>query len=210
MNEMGLPKKPLPRNAEICAKDGDAGVRIAFHNGDVHAFEQLCTPHLDLVYTLALRIVGNHVGAEEVAQDAMVRALSRCHQYDPKRAFRPWLLSIATNLARDRTRTVWYRRIIGISTEFASAARAPDAKLDAAERDQLVRDALMGLPIKYREALTLYHLRDISYAEMAEITGASVSALKQRVRRGQVMLRTKLQKLYPTIFPPRSDGRGDQ
>ena len=201
---MGMRETSREGSPGASSSDDDLDVRKAFRNGDVKAFETLCTPHLDVVYTVALRIVGDPRTAEEVAQDALVRALARCHQYDPNRNFRPWLLRIATNLARDRTRTVWFKRIIGLTRELPSAVASAVALHDASERDQMVREALMVLPVKYREALTLYHLRDITYIEMSEITGASVSALKQRVRRGQVMLRERLEKLYPSIFPPRS------
>jgi RNA polymerase sigma-70 factor (ECF subfamily) len=202
---MGLPKNPSLAIAPERMKT-EENARVAFGQGDVQAFECLCTPHLDLLYTLALRITGNPSIAEDVAQETLVRALSRCHQYDPKRPFRPWLLRIATNLSRDRIRTVWWKRIAGLNSDIVSSVPSAEVVIDATERDRRVRQALLALPIKYREALSLYHLEDISYAEMSEVTGASVSALKQRVRRGQLMLRQKLEKLYPDEFVSRSEG----
>ena len=77
---------------------------------------------------------------------------------------------------------------------------------DAAGRDELVRAALVELPDIYREALALYHLEDLAYKEMSEITGVAVPALKQRVRRGSILLREKIATLYPELVPVRRDG----
>jgi RNA polymerase sigma-70 factor (ECF subfamily) len=101
---------------------------------------------------------------------------------------------------------VWWKRIAGLNSDIVSSVPSAEVVIDATERDRRVRQALLALPIKYREALSLYHLEDISYAEMSEVTGASVSALKQRVRRGQLMLRQKLEKLYPDECVSRSEG----
>ena len=188
--------------------DQEHAIRVAFRNGDRQAFETLCQPHLDTLYTVVLRIVGSREIAGDVTQDALVRALSNCHQYDDTLSFRPWLLKIAVNRARDRLRTVWWRRVVPFTSERASTLPAADTLLNDASRDRLVRDALMHLAPNYREALTLYYLDDMTYAEMAEITDAAIPALKQRVRRGQTMLREKIQIKYPELVPARtSDNR---
>ena len=173
--------------------------RDKFCAGDVVAFELLCSPHLDVLYTVVLRVTGNAAIAEDVSQDALVRALDRCHQYDSTRPFRPWLLKIAVNLARDRTRTVWWRRIGPIATELIWPSAHIDEQIAGAENDKRVRDVLMRLPVRYREALALYYLNDMTYAEMSEITDTSISALKQRVRRGLIMLRAKMEEMYPDL-----------
>ena len=67
----------------------------------------------------------------------------------------------------------------------------------------MVRHALSTLPVRYRESVALFHLEDMSYQEMSVITGASVAALKQRVRRGNAMLRSALERLYPEIVAER-------
>jgi len=87
-------------------------LRRRFHTGDPAAFEALARPHLDLLYTLCLRMVRAEAEAEDLAQETLIRALGRHRQYDPSRAFRPWLMTIATNLCRDRLRTVWWQRVV--------------------------------------------------------------------------------------------------
>lgn len=178
----------------------DAPLRRRFQAGDRSAFERLARPHLDVLYTLCLRILGEPTDAEDVAQDTLLRAMDRCRYYDPERAFRPWLLSIATNLCRDRLRTVWWRRVVGWTprAETAVPPRA-ESQAEAGERDAQVRAAMLQLPVIYREAVALFHLEDMSYSQMEEITGVSQPALKQRVRRGTQLLREILLRLYPDV-----------
>lgn len=204
----GTPQ-PAKLRAVSMAPVDDAAVRQAFHDGDRQAFEALCRPHLDVLYTVALRVLGNASIAEEIAQDALVKAVQNAHRYDPGRPFRPWLLKIAVNLARDRARSAWWRKVLPLTGTFRSEQRAADAALGDSKRDALVREALMRLPHKYREALTLFHLHDMCYAEMTEITGVAVPALKQRVRRGSLMLREKVEVMYPDLVPPRRTIKGE-
>ena len=168
-----------------------------FFSGDTAAFDALVTPHLDAIYTLCLRICGNQSEAEDLAQESLARALSRHDRYNPERPFRPWLLSIATNLCRDRLRTVWWKRVVPFSRPHQNESPSPEHTTAHTQRDHQVRAALTKLPLHYREALSLFYLKDMTYQEMSAITGTSVPALKQRVRRGRVMLREVFSDLYP-------------
>ncbi len=168
-----------------------------FHGGDVEAFSALVAPHLDIIYTLCLRISGSATEAEDLAQEALLRALRKHESYQPERDFRPWLLTIATNLCRDRLRTVWWRRVLPLSQPHHTPLPDPEHTAQDTERDARVRQALSRLPLRYREALSLFYLEDMSYDEMSAITGISVPALKQRVRRGRIMLREIMSELYP-------------
>lgn len=184
----------------LAPADDDGPLRRRFRQGDRAAFEALARPHLDMLFTVCLRMLGEATDAEDVAQEALIRALDRCRHYDPERAFRPWLLSIATNLCRDRLRTVWWRRVVGWTprAELAHPAEV-ELRTEANERDRQVRAAMLELPPIYREAVTFFHLDDMSYAEMEEITGVSQPALKQRVRRGTQLLREILVRMYPDL-----------
>jgi len=174
-----------------------------FKAGDISAFSALSRPHLDTLYTLCLRMTHSPVDAEDLSQETLAKALRSRRRYDPARPFRPWLLSIAANLCRDHLRTVWWRRVLPLS-EQQDTTRSPERLSACAERDKTVRDALSKLPRRYREAVALFHLDDMTYAEMSQITGASVPALKQRVRRGNVMLQDTIQRLYPELLTTRS------
>jgi RNA polymerase sigma factor (sigma-70 family) len=135
--------------------------------------------------------------ADDLTQEALLRALSKHKNYDPARAFRPWLLTVTTNLCRDRLRTVWWRRVLPMSQPHCSSLPDPEQAMQATERDAQVRKSLAAIPLLYREALSLFYLDDMSYQEMSQITGSSLPALKQRVRRGRIMLREMMGELYP-------------
>lgn len=170
--------------------------RIAFQRGDRQAFAVLVSPHLDTVFTLCLRMIGNSVDADDVAQDALARAMEHCHRFDPSREFRPWLLTIAANLCRDRVRSGWWRGLVSRIPFLTSLERAEDV-VESAESDANLRRALATLPTHYREAVALFHLEGMTYEEMTLITGVTVGALKQRVRRGTALLREAVEELYP-------------
>lgn len=181
-------------------------IRSAFSRGDRDAFAELVQPILDPLYTTCLRILRNATAAEEVCQEALVRALRQSHTYDPARPFRPWLFRIAVNLCRDRLRTVWWQRVLPLQVLGADPRPNPEDHCLSAYRDARIRHALGKLPPKYREALALFHLDDLSYAEMTEITSVSVPALKQRVRRGSKLLRDQVNSMYPDLVLDRTNG----
>ena len=182
----------------------DEGLRRRFQLGDRLAFASLASPHLDTLFTLALRMTANRTEAEDLCQDALVRALQNHAAYDPARPFRPWLLTVAANLCRDRVRSTWWQRVVELVQPPADVGRSAESAVLDEERDACVRRALATIPVMYREAVSLYHLDDMSYAEMVIITGTSEAALKQRVRRGSQMLEAAMRRLYPNLAPDRT------
>jgi RNA polymerase sigma-70 factor, ECF subfamily len=191
----------------------DAADRRAFRGGDTDAFRRLCEPLIDQVFTVCLRLTRNRAEAEDATQDTLIRALDRHRLYDAARPFRPWLLKIATNVCHDRLRLVWWRRVLRLgapTTDDGGSGSTGwcqpdlDGGLDASQREAQLHEALAELPAGYREAVVLFHIDDMSYADMAEITGLKVPALKQRVRRGLILLRERLTGRYPEIVPERS------
>lgn len=186
----------------MTADDVELGQR--FRAGDRAAFAQISAPHLDALYTLALRMTGNEAEATDLAQDALVRALEQRARFDATRPFRPWLLTLAANLCRDRLRSVWWRRVVALVDVPPAPIDAADDRLAEEEGDAAVRRALSTLAVHYREAVALYYLEDMTYAEMVLITGVSEAALKQRVRRGLEMLEAAYRRLYPNQTALRS------
>ena len=177
--------------------DHELALRRRFQSGDRAAFRALVTPHVDTVFTLCLRMTGNRADADELAQDALTRALQRHAAYDATRDFRPWLLTIAANLCRDRIRGGWWRNLARGLTLVHQHEQTPEDDVLDTEGDAVVRGALATLPALYREAVALFYLENMTYAEMEVITGISESALKQRVRRGLAMMEQAVIRLYP-------------
>lgn len=189
-----------PRNID------DSMLRRGFaRDGDPAAFRQLAEPLLPLVFTVAARFLGDVGLAEDVTHDTLVLAMTRHDRYDAERPFRPWLLGITANLCRDRLKSAWWRRWVPLASWPATCDPSPERCSQEREEDAHVRHALSTLPTDYREAVALFYLDGMSYAEMSAITGASVPALKQRVSRGLKLLEVKVQRLYPDLAASRRE-----
>ena len=164
------------------------------------AFETLVRGHADRLYGIALRLTGDARDAEEIAQDAFIRAHRALNGYDAERIralrLRPWLAAIAVNLARNRRRRVADRQpslsldAAGTGTgPEAAAADAPEAiAVRRAERERWAA-ALACLPDRYRVPLVLRHVDDLSYDEMADALGRPEGTLRAQVHRGLALLR---------------------
>ena len=165
-------------------------------------FEALVRAHVDRCHAIALRTTGNPHDAEEIAQDALVRAYRALATYEPQRIrelrLRPWLATIVLNLCRNRARTH-----VVPSTRMAPLLEAgwePTADgstdparlaLAGADRERLAVH-LAALPDRYRIPVVLRHVDDLSYAELAEVLGRPEGTLKAQVHRGLAMLRAAM------------------
>ncbi|HEY7878951.1 MAG TPA: RNA polymerase sigma factor [Gemmatimonadaceae bacterium] len=161
----------------------DASLVRSVLAGDAAAFALLVDRHAPACLRFATRMLGNREDAEEVTQEAFLRAHRALARYDEQVRFRTWLMSILAN--RCRTALLHrHRRTSRVVLDGSAVARAADASAigDAGLRDAIER-ALARLDSAQREAFVLKHVEQLSYEEMAVITGAGVSALKMRVRR---------------------------
>jgi RNA polymerase sigma-70 factor, ECF subfamily len=127
----------------------DIELRRRFAAGDRDAFAALAGPLLDTLFTLALRMTGSLNEADDVAQEALVRALQNHSAYDPQRPFRPWLLTVTANLCRDRVRSTWWLRVVELVHSPADHGRGADAALAENESDAAVRHALSTISSHY-------------------------------------------------------------
>lgn len=170
--------------------------------GDDAAFAELMHRWERPVKAVIGRLVGNAAEAEDLAQETFVRLWRGRERFREGSAFRPWILTLALNLARNRLR--WWRRRPVISLEAwdeSGGAPASDPAGDAAsaavssERAAAVRDAVAALPRELREALVLFEYEGLAQAEIAAIVGASPKAVETRIRRARERLRGVLRLL---------------
>lgn len=155
-------------------------------------FERLVRDHQDRIFALSLALTGNRHDAEEVAQDTFLRAYRALCTYPAERVRelkqRPWLNRIAINAARNRARG---RRPRLVELNGSEPDHAPGPEEDAVRHAEI--DALAArvaiLPPRYREAVVLRHVQELSYAEAAEALGQPVGTVKANVHRGLKMLR---------------------
>ncbi len=161
-------------------------------------FEALVLAHQDRLYSIALRIVGAPADAEELAQDAFVRAHRAMAGYPAERIatlrLRPWLAAIVVNLARNRAR----RRTLPTGQQGAhepadERADRPEARHDRAEATRGWARRLAALPPTYRAAVVLRHVDGLSYEEMSDALGRPEGTVKAQVHRGLRLLRAALE-----------------
>lgn len=176
---------------------GDQSCIAAVLAGDVNAFTGLVERYQGPVYTLMVRMTGSRMDAQDLAQEAFMRAYEQLHRFQAGRRFFPWLYTIALNCARNHLRRRAARPACGWEDCGAEARleRLDDppggqedalcARLDA---HHLYR-ALGQLPEDYREAVVLRYHYDCTMAEIGEALELSISGAKMRVHRGLKQLR---------------------
>lgn len=182
----------------------DAELMRRVQRGDEAAFGLLMQRWERPVKSVIARIVLNAREAEDLAQETLVRVWQQREKFRTGAEFRPWVFSIAVNLARNRLR--WWRRRPGVSLEDWSEVEKPAAagqrteaaagadKLERAERGAAVRDAVAALPVELREALVLFEYEELSHAEIAAALGCTTKAVEARIYRAREKLRKMLAK----------------
>jgi RNA polymerase sigma factor (sigma-70 family) len=158
------------------------------------AFPELVVTHQDLVFGVALRVMRDATAAEDVAQDAFVRAYRALKRYPVERVrelrLRAWLARIALNAARNEIRS--RRSHDDLDDAAQSLFAAGDGPLHIAERNDEKRmwaRLLAGLPDRYRLPVALRHVEGLSYAELAETLDRPLGSVKSDVHRGTALLR---------------------
>jgi RNA polymerase sigma-70 factor, ECF subfamily len=163
-------------------------------------FEQTFLPHLDAAHNLARWLVRNAQDAEDLVQEAYLRAFEAYDSFRGQSA-KAWLLTIVRNACFSRLRRA---STAGESAEFDEQVHSPDSaamdpeSLAVAEADsRLLASALEELPEEFREAIVMRELEELSYKEIAAVTGAPIGTVMSRLARGREQLRLKLRPTAP-------------
>jgi RNA polymerase sigma-70 factor (ECF subfamily) len=174
----------------------DADCVRAVLEGDVEAFGALVERYQHDYMRFAVRMLGSREDADEALQAAFVRAYRALAQCRDAARFGAWLYRIVVNECRTRARRRGRRERWFVRDEAAlEQAAAPEGGDEAGVREEIQR-ALGRLPAEQREAFLLKYVEELSYDEMAEITGVGVSALKMRVNRACRRLRGLLEGVF--------------
>jgi RNA polymerase sigma-70 factor (ECF subfamily) len=183
------------------------------------AFPGLVEAHQDRLYSIALRLLGDRRDAEEVAQDALVRAFRAMRAYPYERVaalrLRPWLASITINLARNRRRRHEDRQppaalepLLDAGFEPVSdGGFSPTTSADRRETQRELATALLLLTPAVRAAIVLRHVDGLSVAEVAEALGRPEGTVKAQVHRGLRELRALLDASPDRSVPLRTSMR---
>ena len=177
--------------------DPDEDLVSRVGRGDPAAIQALVARKLPRMLALAHRLLGDPVEAEDVAQEAMLRAWRQAPSWRPGKArFDTWLHRVALNLCYDRLRR---RRevLTDAPPERADPAPGPDRGVEAAQLGDRVNAALARLPERQREAIVLCHYQELGNIEAAALMDVSVEALESLLSRGRRALRAALADMAP-------------
>lgn len=187
----------------IAAQDRDELLLWRAAKGDEEAFALLYRRHQGALYRFAMRMTGSAWGAEEIVQDVFMTLIREPKKYDPERGTVGGLLF---GIARNRVMKHLERRPREISLEEKNEDGAglgimlqdnstPAKWVEARERRQQVRAAVLELPAEFREAVVMCELEEMSYEEAAQMTGCPIGTIRSRLHRGRALLLAKLEML---------------
>jgi RNA polymerase sigma-70 factor (ECF subfamily) len=181
-----------------------------FRQGDMESFSLLVAKYQDRVYNMLLRMCGRPADAEELAQEAFLRAMERIGQFHGRSKFYTWLFRIAANLAishRRRGGRIKFHSLtgpddgdssgedaLGLNLVFKQQSGPPEAAA-AAEMNEYVMAALAELDDEFRLVIVLRDIEEMDYSQVADVIDVPVGTVKSRLHRARAMLKDKLRGL---------------
>lgn len=169
--------------------------------GEIAAFEPIVRRWQGPLINLAYRFCRDRARAEEMAQEAFLRAYRGLDRWRKDAMFSTWLFAVATNLYRSELRRIPVATVSLRDVAEPRDSRAIDGGLADRDRDSAVRRAVSALPPKYRDALILFYFHDMDVAAAALSLGLPEGTVKARLSRGREILRSRL----PRLLAPRME-----
>jgi RNA polymerase sigma-70 factor (ECF subfamily) len=170
--------------------------------GDESAFEVLVHQNVQYVFNLAVRLVNDPSEAEDIAQEAFIRAWKALPNFRMEARFSTWLYRIVTNLCYDRLPNLKKELIaleIDETIDLPDDFIKPESYLLSKELQEELYSAIGELPASYRLLITLRHLQEMSYAEIAEATMQPIGTVKTGIFRARQLLRQRIE-LYEARY----------
>ncbi|MEN8241885.1 MAG: sigma-70 family RNA polymerase sigma factor [Chloroflexota bacterium] len=162
--------------------------------GDRGAFGELVQKHQRGVINLVYRLSGELAFSEDIAQEAFIRAWEKLPGYQPISPFRNWLYRIATNAAIDALRR--RKEEVNLDGVVVSVpGKGLEQKLEDSQRDEIIRQAVLSLPLASRSVLILREYQQLSYAEIAAALEIPLGTVMSRLNYARTTLRTSLSQL---------------
>jgi RNA polymerase sigma-70 factor (ECF subfamily) len=189
----------------------EADLLAKARGGNLLAFEEIVKRYERRVYGIALRIVRRHEVADDVAQEAFMRAHQALATFDLDRPFGPWICRIAANLAVNHVRSPEARESPlpeGHAETPAPGRGALDLVLER-EAQEVLQRALLGLPAEQRAVFALRTFEELSYREIADALGISIGTVMSRLSRARERLRESLSPYLGLALRARGGGMAE-
>jgi RNA polymerase sigma-70 factor, ECF subfamily len=192
--------------------------------GDVAAYDTLVHKYERQIFRIAQHITQNREDAEDVMQDAFLKAYEKLDQFQGNSKFYTWLVRIAVNESLMRLRKRRTGKLVSmdedvqtdegsVPRDFADWAPNPEQNYTQAELAEILRKTIQGLPQGFRVVFVLRDVEGLSTEETAETLGLSVPAVKSRLLRARLQLRERLTRYFgrktPAIAPAAAAPNGD-
>jgi RNA polymerase sigma-70 factor, ECF subfamily len=190
----------IAERPSIGGDDGEKSLIARICNGNSSLFAELVKPYERRVYVTALALLRNDADAQDVAQEAILKAFANLRQFRGESKFSTWLIQITVNEARMRQRKQHAALFEAIDEskedeeaytprDFADWREIPSEALERSEIRALLAKAMASLAQKYREVFLLRDVEHMSVEETAEVLKISIASVKTRLLRARLMLR---------------------
>jgi RNA polymerase sigma-70 factor (ECF subfamily) len=201
-------KNAFPETVYVCSRehnkhDPAIDMQLVAHckSGDKQAFEELVYRYQDIVFSLCVRLLGNHADGEDAAQETFIKAYQALQGFKGDASFSTWLFRIATNVCRNHQVSFFgkfSRKVLRLDKqvqdedgnsspafEVPSHSDAPDTVLQKKQTARTIQKALAKLPAKHRELIVLADIQELSYEEIQGITALALGTIKSRLARAR-------------------------
>lgn len=181
-------------------QDGELVGRV--RAGDLEAFGDLVERYQSSAFGVCYRLMGERQSAEDMTQEAFLRAYDRLETFDVGRPFGPWVRQVAANLCLNelkRARLLTVPILDEVDSRSTAGSRGPEQAQLRRETRRSVRAALQELPAHYRAAIELRHIHEMSYREIGMAMGWSESEVKTNLYRARKELSEKIGESHDNL-----------
>ncbi len=179
----------LPKATDV---NDERGLIVRVQAGDRSAFDLLVRRHLPRARLIAKRLMQDPDDADDLVQDAFLRALERIGTFDPSRSFEPWFTRLLVNLGRDQHRKQLVRRTESHDPEAIPGGTRPDREAERSELRSSLSEALESLPDRQRLIVTLFEIDGRSTEEIAGMLNVSQVTIRWHLHQARRTLREAL------------------
>jgi RNA polymerase sigma factor (sigma-70 family) len=182
----------------------DEDLILQIQRGNNNAFRHLVDKYRNMVWYLVLRMVKNREEAEDLSQEVFIRVYKNLSKFRGDSKLSTWIGSVAFHVSTDYLRKKSREKVFITGEPSRLEISLPDREspfevLKKEDIKELVHKIIEDLPLQYRTVITLYHLEQFSYNEIAEITGMPEGTVKSYINRGRSAIKEALTKLVPDM-----------